>query len=100
MCKDWSCGYKLDGESLVPVMRNGKEENERVAISVWEQALSIRDARYRYIWYKDESEELYDHRDDPMEHVNLLKESENAKSHAELITRFRGILGQYHRAGA
>ena len=92
--------YQLDGKSLVPVMRNLGQEDGRVVISVWEEAVAARDAQYRYIWYKDGSEELYDHKDDPMEHFNLLAAPESAKLHAELIARFKMDLGQYHQAAA
>ena len=36
----------------------------------------LRDDRYRYIYFSDGSEELYDHQDDPNEWVNLAGNSD------------------------
>ena len=40
--------------------------------------IAIRTDRYRYIRYKTGEEELYDHRTDPSERINLAGEAEHA----------------------
>lgn len=44
---------------------------------------AVRDARWRYIRYADETEELYDHQNDPNEWTNLLAESQSASEKAK-----------------
>ncbi|MGB1927157.1 MAG: hypothetical protein ACPHL6_11525, partial [Rubripirellula sp.] len=45
---------------------------------------SIRTEHWRYIRYEDGSEELYDHRIDPNEWVNLAKQPNHAKTKKRL----------------
>ncbi len=63
----------LDGVSLVPLMRDPTAERGRPVLISWQagnHALRSRD--WRYIRYRDGSEELYDHRSDPEEQTNLV----------------------------
>jgi arylsulfatase A-like enzyme len=63
---------KLDGKSLVPILKDYKYKWTRPGLTTTgEGYASIRSERYRYIRYPDGSEVLYDHRSDPYEHLNL-----------------------------
>lgn len=62
----------LEGQSLLPLLRNPQAGRTRPAITTHNQGNhSIRSERYRYIRYADGSEEFYDHRTDPNEWKNL-----------------------------
>ena len=61
----------LDGESLVPLLRNPSAKRITPAVTVDEnQHVSVRDERYRYIRYSDGTEEIYDYATDPYEWIN------------------------------
>jgi len=63
---------KLDGLSLVPVLKNPKYKWDRPGLTTYgERYSSVRSEQYRYIRYPDGKEELYDHYKDPYEHTNL-----------------------------
>lgn len=65
----------LDGTSLVPSMRNPQATTERQIITTFDaENYSVRDNRWRWIRYRDGSEELYDHQSDPRELNNLARE--------------------------
>ncbi|TZF81331.1 sulfatase [Pedobacter sp. BS3] len=69
--------HKLDGISLVPVLKNPKAKWERPGVTVYgPDYSSVRTERYRYIRYADGSEELYDHESDPYEHTNLARRAD------------------------
>jgi len=75
----------LDGMSLVCWLENPNAPREKPAITVEESGhLAARSDRYRYIRYKDGSEELYDHRTDPQERTNLIGRDEFAAVQQEL----------------
>ena len=58
--------------SLRPWLADPATPRERPAVTTWHyKNHSVRSARYRYICYRDGSEELYDHTADPGEHANL-----------------------------
>ncbi len=62
----------LDGQSLVPLLKDPELEWERPAIMTHGRGNhAIRSDRWRYIHYSDGSEELYDHDKDPWEWTNL-----------------------------
>ena len=62
----------LDGESLVPLLRNPAAPRSTPALTTRQgRHHAIRTERWRYILYADGSEELYDHKADPMEWSNL-----------------------------
>jgi arylsulfatase A-like enzyme len=68
----------LDGQSLVPLLRNPAAVWDRPAlITMGYNNHSLRDERWRYIRYADGSEELYDHRKDPKEWRNLAGNAEH-----------------------
>lgn len=67
----------LQGQSLVPLIRNQNIKWERPALTTHGYMNhSIRSDRWRYIRYADGSEELYDHDSDEYEWVNLACKNE------------------------
>ena len=77
---------KLDGRSLVPLIEDPSIKWEYPVVSVWKyRNYSIRSKHWRYIRYRDGTEELYDHRKDPEEHFNLAMQSEYDLVKAEHI---------------
>lgn len=65
----------LDGVSLVPLLEDPAAKIDRVAVTEFRKGnASVRSDRYRYIRYREGGEELYDHRRDPNEWRNLMKE--------------------------
>ncbi len=68
----------LSGQSLVPLMADPATDWERPAITTHGRLNhAIRTDRWRYIRYADGSEELYDHKTDPMEYTNLAGQAEH-----------------------
>jgi arylsulfatase A-like enzyme/sucrose-6-phosphate hydrolase SacC (GH32 family) len=62
----------LDGQSLVPLLRDPDREWDRPAIMTQGPGNhAIRTRNWRYIRYNDGTEELYDQRTDPWNHNNL-----------------------------
>tara|TARA_R110002049_G_scaffold164567_1_gene330571 strand:- start:2080 stop:3597 length:1518 start_codon:yes stop_codon:yes gene_type:complete len=62
----------LDGKSLKPQIDNPDQIVNNPALSVWEyKNYAVRSKNWRYIHYRDGSEELYDHTKDPEEYNNL-----------------------------
>ena len=65
----------LEGTSLLPQLHDAKAVRRNPAISTWHyNNHAARSQNFRYIRYRDGSEELYDHRTDPNEHRNLANE--------------------------
>ena len=64
---------KLEGQSLFPLLENPAEASRRSPVlSSWYFGnFAVRSDRWRYIQYRDGSEELYDHRSDPNEYQNV-----------------------------
>ncbi|MEP4078365.1 alpha/beta fold hydrolase [Haloferula sp.] len=63
---------KLEGESLLPLIINPETSRGRPVLNTWYYGNhAVRSNDWRYIRYRDGSEELYDHRNDPGEHTNL-----------------------------
>ena len=66
--------YPLDGESLVDLLRSGKQQTENVAYSYYKNGISVRTERYRLTKYfrkETPTVELYDHAADPFETKNI-----------------------------
>ena len=62
----------LDGQSLVPLLRDPSSLRDEPAIIEYQRGqCAVRSRHFRYIRYADGSEELYDHRTDPSEWTNL-----------------------------
>jgi arylsulfatase A-like enzyme len=69
---------KLDGASLVSLLKNPGMEWKRPALTTFgEGNHATRDQRWRYVRWSDGSEELYDHEDDPHEWHNLANRPEH-----------------------
>lgn len=77
---------KLDGNSLVPLIHNPDLEWDKPVLSTWYyKNHSVRSENWRYIQYRNGAEELYDHRKDPGEHMNLAGDPE----YAEIIAKHK-----------
>jgi len=107
---------KLDGHSLVPLLKNpkdGKWDGPDVALSALAaqnlsngkplpdgigiseaQTYSVRSSDFRYIICPDGSEELYDHRKDPHEWVNLANRPDFAAIQKELRAKAEKMVGK------
>jgi arylsulfatase A-like enzyme len=72
LCSLLSPGHELDGVDLSSVLAGRATERGRPVLSTYGQGNhAIRDARYRYIRYRNGEEELYDHETDPYEWTNV-----------------------------
>lgn len=77
------CGFqpveKLDGESVVPLLKNPETETRRAVVTTHGfKNHAVRSGKWRYIRYANGSEELYDQIDDPKNFTNLASNSEYA----------------------
>ena len=76
---------ELEGQSLVPLLKNPDTAWDRPAITTLNQGNhSLRFERWRYTRYRDGSEELYDHTQDEMEWTNLAGDPAYASVKQEL----------------
>jgi choline-sulfatase len=67
----------LEAASLAPLLRNPQSGWERPAVTTYLRGNhSVRSERWRYIRYRDGSEELYDHWNDELEWHNLADKPE------------------------
>jgi arylsulfatase A-like enzyme len=63
---------KLEGNSIVSLIDDPETTWEKPVLSTWYyKNHAIRSNNWRYIRYRDGSEELYNHQNDPGEHINL-----------------------------
>jgi arylsulfatase A-like enzyme len=63
---------QLDGHSLMPLLNNPSLAWEYPAVTTYLKGNhAVRDERYRYIYYPNIGEELYDMQNDPDEFINL-----------------------------
>ncbi len=80
---------KLEGNSLTPLINNPKKEWDKPVLSTWYyKNHSVRSNNWRYIKYRDGSEELYDHVKDPGEHNNLAADA----AYADVIAKLQKSL--------
>ena len=83
----------LDGESLLPLLRDPKAPRSTPAITTrGGEHHALRNERWRYIRYSDGSEELYDHESDPMEWTNLAGDPRRAEVKESLSAQLDKIL--------
>ncbi len=69
----------IDGVSLVSMLKDDDAERGAPVVTTrYNGNHAVRSQDWRYIRYRDGSEELYDHRNDPGEHVNLALNPEQA----------------------
>lgn len=81
----------IDAQSLLPLMQRSGVPSVHPALMSWgEGNHSIREGSWRYIRYRDATEELYNQQSDPLEHRNL---STEPAAHAQLA-RMRAALDQ------
>ena len=93
-----SADAKHEGNSLVALLENPAAEwNHMARTSFGPGNVAIRSERFRYIHYNDGSEEFYDHKDDPHEWTNQIKNADFADQvnahRGRLPKRFHPILG-------
>jgi arylsulfatase A-like enzyme len=86
------CGLKakpeLDGTSLVPLLKDPAAPWDRPTLTTHgRNNHAVRSENWRYIRYNDGTEELYDHRNDPLEWTNLANRPEHAAVKKELAGR-------------
>jgi arylsulfatase A-like enzyme len=81
----------LDGSSLKRLISGKKEDRRPVLTTHGPGNHSLRNLHYRYIRYADGSEELYDHRTDPLERVNLFKTKKIVKL-KDIVQEFQSCL--------
>jgi iduronate 2-sulfatase len=79
----------LEGISLLPQLEDPETRRSEPAVTTWYyNNHAIRGQRWRYIRYRDGSEELYNHATDPLEHVN---QASNPK-YTKIKERFKKYL--------
>ncbi|GAF03328.1 sulfatase [Saccharicrinis fermentans] len=70
---------KLEGTSLVPLLENPQTIWDKPVLSTWYyKNHAIRSNNWRYIHYRNGEEELYNHQNDPGEHINLASDPQYA----------------------
>jgi iduronate 2-sulfatase len=70
----------LEGTSLLPLLEDPTLRRTEPVITTWHyRNHAARSLNFRYIRYRDGTEELYDHRSDPKEHRNLAGDPERAR---------------------
>ncbi|WP_430814968.1 sulfatase [Carboxylicivirga sp. RSCT41] len=75
----------VDGESLVPVLKNTDQQLVKPTITSWGRGnYAVRTKEWRYIRYFDGTEELYNHKSDANEWYNLVNDSKYQKVKEDL----------------
>ncbi|MCI0379605.1 MAG: sulfatase [Gemmataceae bacterium] len=81
----------LEGNSLVPLLKNPQTTWDYPALTTHGlKNHSLRSERWRYIQYKNGSEELYDHTKDPLEWKNLAKDPAYADVKRDMASKLPG----------
>ncbi|MCA8988811.1 MAG: DUF4976 domain-containing protein, partial [Planctomycetaceae bacterium] len=76
---------ECEGISLVPLLKNPNAEWSQPALMTWLQGNhAVRSKNWRFIQYRDGTEELYDCRQDPHEETNLASDPANQQILKEL----------------
>jgi iduronate 2-sulfatase len=77
---------KLEGEILTPLLMKPEMKWDKPVLNSWYYGnYAVRSQNWRYIHYRDGGEELYYHKNDPGEHINLASDSR----FAEVITEHK-----------
>ena len=88
-----------EGLSLVTLMENPEAEWRDTTLTVYPRGgNALRSDYFRYIHYKDGSEELYDHRNDPNEWSNVASNPEYARQIKALQMQLPPSEAPYHPA--
>lgn len=83
---------RLDGKSLVALLKNPQAKFRNTTLTMFDEGnASLRSSRYRYIRYKDASEELYDLTNDPNEWTNVA----GSNAMKGTIAMMRNALGEH-----
>ncbi|WP_372936136.1 sulfatase [Seonamhaeicola sp.] len=86
---------KLEGESLTPLIYNPSKKEDRAVLTTWYyKNHAVRSNDWRYIQYRDGGEELYNHKTDPGEHINLAGNPEYAdviEAHKKWLPKHNAI---------
>ena len=75
---------EVQGQSLVPVLKNPSASVRRGALSLNRGNYGLRTTDWAYLRYKDGSAELYDMKADPHQFTNLAKHAQHAKTVTQL----------------
>jgi arylsulfatase A-like enzyme len=90
-----------EGVSLKPLIDGSEETSGHVAMTSYGyNNHAIRDDRYRYIRFADGSEELYDHRDDPNEWVNLAGNSDYDEIKQQLAQHLPAVSAPFSKVSS
>ena len=77
---------KLEGESLRPLIDDPTATRERPVVTSWYYGnLAVRSEDWRYIRYRDGTEELYNHQEDTAENHNVI----DNPAHASVVAEHR-----------
>lgn len=78
----------LSGHSLKPLLKNTEHPWKHPALTFYKgENVAVRNKRFRYIRYEDNTEELYDHENDPNEWSNVADVSEFQNDKEQLAAR-------------
>jgi arylsulfatase A-like enzyme len=89
---------ELDGQSLVPLLREPELETHRAVVTMFDPGnTSLRTSSRRYIRYADGSEELYDMIADPNEWDNLASQRKHSQEMVLLRRRLKPLLGSHRK---
>lgn len=78
-------GKQLEGVTMQPLLKDPAAPWDRPAVTTYQRGNhSVRSEKWRYIRYKDGTEELYDEEDDPLEWTNLASRPGYEGTKAEL----------------
>ncbi|MCR9198190.1 MAG: sulfatase [Planctomycetaceae bacterium] len=82
-----------DGRSVVPLLRDPTRPWSEPAVMTYQRGNhAVRSQRWRYIRYRDGSEELYDHTTDPHEWHNLAE-----PKHGKVRDEYRQVMNEHRR---
>jgi arylsulfatase A-like enzyme len=88
----------LQGQSLVPLLKNSEAKWKPHAISRYRSGDTIRTDRYRYTQYTRDGQALgqmlYDHKTDPNENTNIANQTTQAKRTKNLAKRLQANMGK------
>lgn len=71
---------KLQGESIAPIIKQPESKRSKPVLSTWYyKNHAVRSNDWRYIRYRDGTEELYSHKSDPQEYNNLASDPQYAE---------------------